>query len=540
MTTSSHPITDTDEIVKRVRKVAQEKPLAHPMAFSMADMNFDLPPAPHLVDIYHDVYTGLNPQRYPNAFRQVAKLEPRDHGKSEVGSHVIPSWKALEDPNARILIMMESEGQAKDKLAECSATINRLAPKYGRTVERDSALALKMEREEVHDVPTIRAAGFETSVTGGHYDLIIFDDLISDESVLTEDRRNKNWNKFQERLNLRSGNDTVFLVLGTRKHPEDLYQKLIDSPGWDVTVERALGDWTVVENGEYDVIARDQETGEIGRYKAGERPPGTDIVRVETHRDPQALWPQRYSGDELIYNYLTGSLEDDDAEKEGLEGSRVWVRENQNEADALMGDILSRDMLMFVDGLPGDRSLDDLPVYAGLDPAIEPDAEKAATGDTDYWAWSVAYYDPRHATFYIDDVRRKRGMTMKEAITWVQGHMARYPTRNIYVEANQAQQFLVQSLREPQEDYQGLFVKEVDSNRDKESAIRSMSARFENGKAVILGKPTTPRWDSLIQNEWITFPTGDHDDRLDAIRMTLSAKSQEDEESKNTAQRPFV
>lgn len=533
-------IPQASEMIETMKEVAAKKPLAHPLAFSMAEMNFDLAPAPHLIDIYHSVYMGLNPDKYPNAFSNYLKLEPRDHGKSEVGSHVIPSWKALEDPNTRILIMMESEGQAKDKLAECSETIRRLAPKYGRKIENDSALELKLERDEVHDVPTIRAAGFETSVTGGHYDLIIFDDLISDESVLTESRRKKNWEKFQERLNLRSGNDTVFLTLGTRKHPEDLYKKLIDSPGWDVTVEKAIGDWSVVENGDYHVVARDPETGEVNRYPAGERPNNTDIIRVECDRDPEALWPERYSGNELIYNYLTGSLEDEDAQDEGLEGSRVWVRENQNEADALMGDILSADMLTFVDGLPGDRRLDDLPVYAGLDPAIEPDAEKAATGDTDYWAWSVAYYDPRHATFYIDDLRRKRGMTMKEAITWVQSHMARYPTRNIYVEANQAQQFLVQSLREPHEEHQGLFVKEVDSNRNKEDAIRAMSSRFENGKAVILGNEKTPRWDSFIQKEWVTFPTGDHDDRLDAIRMVLSARNQEDEEAKRTTQRPFV
>lgn len=528
------------ELVAKMQEVAKQKPLAHPLAFSMVDMRFDLAPAPHLVDIYHSVYRGLNPDLYPYAPTNYLKLEPRDHGKSEVGSHVIPSWKALDDPDSRILIMMESEGQAKDKLRECSDTINRLAPKYGREIARDSALELELERDQVHDVPTIKAAGFETSITGGHYDVIIFDDLISDESVLTENRRKKNWEKFQERMNLRSGNDTVFLTLGTRKHPEDLYSKMIDSPTWDVTTEKAIGDWTVVENGDYDVVCKHEETGEVGRYEAGERPPNTDIVKVECHRDPQALWPQRYSGDELVYNYLTGSLEDDDAEEEGLEGSRVWVRENQNEADALMGDILSRDMLTFVGGLPGDRKLSDLPVYAGLDPAIEPDAEKAATGDTDYWAWCIGYYDTKHATFYIDDIRRKRGMTMKEAIAWVQSHMSRYPTRNIYVEANQAQQFLVQSLREPQESHQGLFVKEVDSNRDKESAIRSMSARFENGKALIVGKPTTPRWDSFIQKEWITFPTSDHDDRLDAVRMVLSAKNQEDEEAKQTTRSPFV
>lgn len=525
---------DAVDVIESVKSVATEKPLAHPLGFSLVEMDFELAPPPHLVRIYQSVYEGLHPDQYPNAFQNLLFLEPRDHGKSEAGSHVIPSWKVLEDPNHAVLIMMESEKQAKDKLAECSETIRAVGPKYGRKIVNDSATELKLEREVTRPEPSIKAAGFETSVTGGHFDLIVFDDLISDDSVLTESRRNKTWEKFQERLNLRSGDDAVVTVLGTRKHPDDLYDKLLNSPGWNCTVEKAIHDWSIVENGEYDVVAVHPETGATERFGADERPNNWNIVRVVPHRDAPVLWPERYDLPTLIKNYLSGSLEDEQAEQQGLEGSRVWVRENQNVADALMGDILDADMLTFVDELPRGLSPEAFPVYAGLDPALEPDAEAAAKGDTDYWAWAVAYYDAKHATFYFDDVRRKRGMTMQQACEWVNRQMARYDTRNIWVEANQAQTFLVQSLRD-----EGLFAKEVDSNRQKEEAIRAMSGRFENGKAVIRGNPKAPRWESFV-TEWVQFPTGDHDDRLDAVRMTLSARNMEDEEAKRTAQRPFV
>lgn len=532
---------DVSQELKTLEMLAREKPLAHPTAFELRHMGHEYAPPAHLVEIDQSVFEALHPERYPYAPKNLTRLFPREHGKSEAVSHKIPSWLALKNPNARILIMMESEEQAVGKLSQCRNTIRRLAPLYDREIESDAAKKLQLARSETFDVPTIRAAGFETSVTGGHYDLIIFDDLVSADSMSTETRRSRAWTTFQDYLNLGSAGKTVFVVVGTRKHPDDLYSKIMSSGGWDVEVRKAISDWSIVENGEYTVVCK-MHDGTIERFDAGEKPPDATVVDVEPHRDVPVLWPERWPLDKLIQKYIEGTVEVDEGEDEDtLSGSLVWIRENQNRADALMGQVLDADMIHFVDGLPEDdeRELNDLPTYIGMDLALEQDAEKAARNDTDYFAYCVATYDPRRRIFYIRDVQRKRAMTMKQAIDWVKRQTKPYNTRNLFVESNQAQTFFAQQAREEDEEGLRMFVKEVNSSGKKEDRIVTMSARFENGNAVIVGSPRQAKWDSLLR-EWTEFPTGDHDDRLDAMQIALSAKNQEDEESKKTVHRPFV
>ena len=522
---------DVDQILKTLEAVSRDRPLAHPTAFGMRHMSYACPPPPHLVEIEQAVYEALDPEAYPYSPKNIVRLFPREHGKSETVSHKIPSWLALRDPNVRILIMMESEEQAAGKLEECSTTINRLASTYDREVITDSHTKLTLDREKTHDVPTIRAAGFETSVTGGHYDVIIFDDLVSADSEATELRRDKNWKRFQDYLNLGSAGETVFLVVGTRKHPEDIYSKLISSAGWNVRIEKAIQDWSLVENGEYDIITTN---GEV--FTAEEKPPGDEIAMVKPHRDVPVLWPELWPLDKLLKKYLQGSVETDVGEDEAkLSGSRVWIRENQNKADALMGQVLDPGMLRFVKGpADDDRSLDDMPHYVGMDLALEPDAEKAANNDFDYFAYAISAYDPRDSIFYVRDVERKRGMSMSQAIDWVEAGMARYPTRNLYVESVQAQRFFAQEAAKTR-----LYVHEVQNMGKKEDRILAMSAKFENGRAVLVGDRNEPKWDSLV-SEWTQFPTGDHDDRLDAMQVSLSGRAMEDEERKMTSPLPFI
>ena len=109
-----------------IRDLAATNPLSHPLPFSMGAMEFPLPPPPHLVEIYASVFQALAGD--PSQPKTLMRLMPREHGKSEGVSHVIPSWAALNDPNIRILIMSETAQQAEGKLAECSETIGRLAP----------------------------------------------------------------------------------------------------------------------------------------------------------------------------------------------------------------------------------------------------------------------------------------------------------------------------------------------------------------------------------------------------------------------------
>jgi len=489
--------------------------LSHPLPFSVGYFDYDILTPDHLVEIYKSVYRAMSDD-YPEAHRHLVRLMPREHGKTEAGTVVVPTWAALRDPNIRILLMSINADKAADKLSEIDEHVERLAPVFGRDIITNNETQLQLDRDEIYEEPTIQAAGFKTGVTGGHYDVIIFDDVVEYDTQRTEHRREIAWKKFQDFLNLDSkkGN-SVFLALGTRKHREDLYSELINSIGWDTRVERAISedDWTVIENGEYQLKTRHQETGEEQWYGASNTHEINErvetVAAVEVNRDVDVLWPEWAPIESLISDMVVGFGAD--------EGTLVWQRENQNDPGALEGQILSEDMLTFVDDLP-DRSLR---FYAGMDVAAEDDPERAARNDTDYFAVATLAEDPMNDIAYLVDLQRKRGMTQGQAVTWLSnklaavGHEFNQEVTTVLVEANKNQRWFVESARDA-----GLRVDPTTSSGEKSQRIIDMSTHFERGKVRILDAAMTD-WQQFISKEWCGFPTYSHDDRLDSIEIAL-------------------
>lgn len=491
---------------RALQQLARDDPLAHPLTAAIRLHDYPYPPATHLREIYGAAFRAISP-KHPHAPKNLLRLYPREHAKSEAVSHVLPSWAALRDPNIRILIMSESMKQASNKLEECRRTIERWGPTFGRTIRNNSRRELTLERDKTFDVGTITAAGFETSVTGGHYDIIVFDDVVSYQNQRTETRRETVEKEFQNFLNLGSEGKTLYFVIGTRKHPEDLYGRLLDSVAWDTECKKAISDFSVVENGEYGVITNTgQEYDSVGDVPGGET-----VTGVQPHREVETLWPARWPLHKLIYDYLTASTEG--------EGSRVWIRENQNDAHALTGQILDEEMLSWTSSLPKPREA--YKWYGGVDVAIVDDSEKAATGDTDYWAVAILAHDPIDKESFLVDIRRRRGMSMREGLAWVERALGRFSMTRTLVEKNQAQRWLVQEAKD-----QGLRVEGSNSTGDKAERILAMSSRFEAEKVRIcdgLIAGDDSRWQAFV-SEWCMFAPEDddsHDDMLDAVEIAM-------------------
>jgi predicted phage terminase large subunit-like protein len=503
---SSTPTPTADSL----HRLAREQPLVSPLVASVALFDYEHAPPAHVREIYGDSRRALSDD-YPRAPKKLVKIEPREHAKSEAGAVVVPTWAILQNPNRRVLLMSETEQQAKDKLREIADHAERLAPRFGRQITTNSTTEFQLEREASHDVPTVRAAGFQTGVTGGHYDLLVFDDLVSYESQRTPGRREKAWSMFQDYLNLGSEGESVFLVLGTRKHPKDLYNHLLQAPVWQSTVERAIHDWSVVSDGAYHVTVRDDQTGQERRVDAGElqmiNGETETIVDVHPHRDVDVLWPERWPLDTLLLDLLTGY---------GAEASTlVWRRENQNKADVFEGEVLAADMLEWAP--LADVPDSGLQWRAGLDLAVESDPEAAARGDTDYWALATLAHHARTDRTYVMDLARTRGLTLQAGVNWV-ADVVDDRVGRILVEDNQAQRWFVQSARDA-----GLDVEPTTSSGAKEDRIIDMASQFESGR-LQLAEDAQSSWESFVA-EWCAFPTGDHDDRLDAVEIALRGVS---------------
>lgn len=490
----------------------REQLLESPYTFADECMGYEIPTPDHLRDgVYRPVARAIDGEE--DVPRHMCRLMPREHGKSEAATVVCPTWLALRDHNSRILLMSKTLSQAKGKLREVRSHLSRLVerpPFDDEEIVESNKTELTLAREESYDVPTVKAAGFRSGVTGGHFDYIVFDDCVDWENQRTPARRDKIWKQFQDYLNLGSAGETIYLVVGTRKHPDDLYSQLLDGPAWDSEVRRAIADWSIVENNDYTLVT---DAGKCyGADEIGEINPREEtIVTIEPHYEVDVLWPERWDLPSLLHDLITGYGSE--------QGSLVWQRENLNKADVFEGEILSADMLSFTDEIPGGR--EGCTWYAGLDPAVEEDPEKAATNDTDFWALAFGAYDNQSETTYVDRVVRRRGMSMAEGLRWVKGHVADYADvgiANIFVEGQQAQRWFAQTGAD-----EGLPMETTTSSGSKKGRIIDMSSRFENGKVRLVERDgSAESWESFV-NEWCAFPSSRHDDRLDAVELLLRA-----------------
>jgi predicted phage terminase large subunit-like protein len=517
--------TPPPEAIDTIAELAQSDPLAHPLAFQHGCLEYDETTPPHLTEIHCSLYDAITGA---SDVRHLARIMPREHGKSEVGAHIAPAWAALRDPSIRILLLSHTEDVAKAKLSKCAATLREWAPKFGigdpEAFPTDKATALTLPRPTDPSEPTIKAAGMKSGVTGGHYDLIVFDDMVDWDMQRTEDRREKYVSKFEDYQNLGSAGETTFIVLGTRKHPKDIYNHIISNPVWDTVVAKAIEDWSVIENYDYDIVTQS------GHRYPGDAPLPDDvtIANVVPTRECDVLWPDYWPLEDLIKKYLSSS-----------DGSLVWKRENQNDAHALMGQVLDESMLTFEEGLPEHLTggVDDLVIYVGVDIGIEDDPEEAAQNESDYWAVAVLGFDPTTEQFHILQLTRRRGMSMQAGVDWLEAVVEPYQTRNIFIESVQAQRFFAQAARD-----EGLHVTETQMQGQKEDRILTMSARFENGVVRIprgdVG-PTDRQLESFL-SEWAQFPTGEHDDLLDAVAYALHGRGDEEQDRTKTAAEPFV
>lgn len=143
-------------------------------------------------------------------------------------------YEIVRNPNIRILFVADAADQAKtflrgvkshfennEELRAIFGDFVNGAEKWSDSeiiVNRRSAIGLKEA--------TITCAGIDTSLIGRHFEIIIADDLVTEENSLTEHQRNRIRNYFYKTLLTRLEPDGRMWVIGQRWHDEDLYGHL--------------------------------------------------------------------------------------------------------------------------------------------------------------------------------------------------------------------------------------------------------------------------------------------------------------------------
>ena len=182
--------------------------------------------------------------------QETLDLAPRGCGKTRIGNIGYCSWQAANNPNIRILIVSDTDTHAVRFLGTIKAVLEShpLIKQYygdlkGESKWTDHEITLKTRTDKTLTEATISAMGaYSGAVTGGHFDIIIADDLANYDNSRTEAQRErmKEWFKISLMPTLIPGGELH--CLATKYHYYDLWNMVEKELGFDTQIQKAIKD----------------------------------------------------------------------------------------------------------------------------------------------------------------------------------------------------------------------------------------------------------------------------------------------------------
>jgi hypothetical protein len=202
-------------------------------------------------------------------------LLPRDHMKSALVAYRV-AWEITRDPTIRVLYISSTANLAtkqlkfiKDILTSdvyryyWSEMVNPEEGNREKWTESEISVDHPIRKAEAVRDPTVFTAGLTTGITGMHCDIAVMDDVVVKENAYTEEGRDKVKSQYSLLSSIEGANAKEWVV-GTRYHPKDLYNDLVEMTvdQYDEEGELIGGD-SLYEVYERQVENRGDGTGEF-------------------------------------------------------------------------------------------------------------------------------------------------------------------------------------------------------------------------------------------------------------------------------------
>lgn len=193
-------------------------------------------------------------------------LLPRDHQKSALVAYRV-AWRITKNPAVTIMYLSSTSNLAEKQLKLIKDILT--SPIYRRywpeMVNPDEGKRAQWSMSEIsvdHPLrakegvrdPTVFTGGLTTSLTGMHCNIAVLDDVVVQENAYTKEGRDK----VQQQYSLLASVETTDAeewVVGTRYHPGDLYNSMIEMVMETYDEEGELVDQTPV----YEVMQKEVE-----------------------------------------------------------------------------------------------------------------------------------------------------------------------------------------------------------------------------------------------------------------------------------------
>ena len=397
-------------------------------------------------------------------------LVPRSHLKTKLVSTGYPTMKIVTNPGIRVLIYSATWQMAVDihkaiqKNLEANERIHAIWGNF-----REDAVEWAQDRTRLSAntkrEPTITAAGIDNNLVGGHYDLILMDDVVNRDNIATMDQIAKINHRYKDSLDLLEPHGE-FVMIGTRWHDADLY-------GWvQDPANHALTNYLVMVKRAYE-----------GNLMTGE--------------GFEPLWPGKFSRENLFsklkeegWAHFSSQYLNDPVPEEDATFKRTWFK--YYEADDIKGKLMTKFML--------------------IDPAI------SLSKDADFTAMTVVGVD-EWSNIFVLDVTRAR-MLPNAIIDEMFRLRDKWRLNEVGLEQIAFQKTLGYSLREDIRFKKHPFhIIELKPNeRSKDQRIKGLQPLYENGK--IFHNASLPN-NIYLEDELVRFPRSTHDDVIDSLSYGL-------------------
>jgi len=392
---------------------------------------------------------------------------PRGHYKTTISTISYPMWLSINNPDIRILLASSTTTNAQKMLGLIRAKWERcdmlrwlfpeLVPDTGLSRWNDSCAVIR----RAHDFPegTYEAIGAGGTAVSRHYDVIIEDDLVSEDHLISKEQMDKviSWHQYKESLFVSPGKGLDVLI-GTRWAHFDLLSHVMETENDRVRYVRSA-----TENG-VPIFPEEFTLQELER-----------LLTV--------MGPYRYS-----CQYLNDPTQDTARKFE-----EQWLR--------------------YFDTLPDGSYA----YYTAVDPAAS--VFKAGGGvarDSDYTALVTIAVNPEGDIYVVDVVCDRLGVD--EFIYELFRVVETYHPRQVGIETNAFQRALLFPIRAEMKRSNTHFpIVELKATRaaTKQLRILALQPYFANNTIHIRKE------DKELLHEFRLFPLAKHDDILDALAYVV-------------------
>lgn len=435
-------------------------------------------------------------------------LAPRDHGKTEAAVTLCVS-AICRNRDIRILWISEALGQAEKRMRRVKSLLESKkiqedwcsSPEQGFGAFKQSdedrwmSTQVYVARNLQSVDPTLEAVGSGGAITGGHFDLIIADDLEDDKTTYTENQRQKTRDWFRGTISPMLVRGGTMIVIGTRKHHADLYSYILEDASWRVMEDKAISKFPE----SYHFITEKDDRGReviVDVHVEGE----TEVL-WEAERDIKYLLRERQTvGQVLFSREFQNEVQDDSVAAFRME----WIKSALERGS---------DLSLY------DMPEEDLDIVQGWDLALVTDAKGAARRDTDYTV-GVTWAKDKHGHRYLLGIRRERGLTPARLRGLVMSEYERFGgrVRKIAVEKNNFGELVFLGLQRSTDLPLTPHLTTGKKKADPWEGVPSLSILFENQKVTLPSKTRQDReaLEVLIAELW-GLGRERHDDTVMAL-----------------------